>query len=118
MQTETVVVKKNGTKKLDARLESLREDLNALQSDFKALPQDAEAAGSEQVAEAIRLTKSIADRAIRIAEQSAARRYGEVESWADDNLDSARERVREQPLSAILVSAGIGMALGALFLRL
>jgi len=107
----------NGAKKLDTRIDALRTDLDALQSDLKALPADAQSAANEKIADAIRLAESVAERAIRLAEDTASHTYGEVENWANDNLDSARERVREQPLSALLVSLGLGAILGAILLR-
>ena len=42
---------------------------------------------------------------------------GEVETWTNDNLDSARESVRAQPLAAIALSMGAGALVGAIFLR-
>jgi len=40
-----------------------------------------------------------------------------VETWTNDNLDSARESVWAQPLAAIALSMGAGALLGAIFLR-
>lgn len=109
--------KQTGAKKLDARIDALRTDLDALQNDVKALPSDAQSAANDRINEAVRLAQNLAERAVRVAEESASQAYGDVESWANDNLDSARDRVREQPLSALLVSLGIGAILGAILLR-
>jgi len=65
----------------------------------------------------MRLAESMAERALRLAEDTASSAYDDVGHWANDNLDTARDRVREQPLSALLVSLGIGAIIGALVLR-
>ena len=109
--------KQNGSKKLDTRIDALRSDLDSLQTDIKALPADAQSAANEKINGAIRRAESVAERALRLAEDTASQTYDDVEGWANDNLDSARERVREQPLSALLVSLGIGAILGAILLR-
>jgi ElaB/YqjD/DUF883 family membrane-anchored ribosome-binding protein len=110
--------KQPGAKKLDARIDALRTDLDCLQSDIKALPADAQSAASEKLEGAMRLAESVAERALRLAEDTASQTYDDVGHWANDNLDSARDRVREQPLSALLVSLGIGAILGAVLLRI
>lgn len=109
--------KQNGAKKLDTRIDALRSDLDSLQTDIKALPADAQSAANEKINNAMRLAESVAERAIRLAEETASSAYDDVENWANDNLDGARDRVREQPLSALLVSLGIGAILGAILLR-
>lgn len=98
------------TKDLDKRLDALRSDLTALQDDSKGLATDA--AGV-----AVRAAESLATRALRLAEETASGLASDAETWTNDNLDVARDRVREQPLAALLVSLGIGAILGALVLR-
>ena len=97
-------------KDIDKRLDALRSDLDALQDDTKGLATDA--AGV-----AARAAESLATRALRLAEETASGMASDAEAWTNDNLDGARERVREQPLAALLVSLGIGAILGALVLR-
>ena len=109
--------KQNGAKKLGTRIDALRSDLDSLQTDIKALPADAQSAANEKINNAIRFAESVAERALRLAEDTASQTYDDVGAWANDNLDSARDRVREQPLSALLVSLGIGAILGAILLR-
>ena len=109
--------KQNGAKKLNTRIEALRSDLDSLQTDIKALPADAQSAANEKFNDAIRLAESMAERALHLAENTASQAYDDVEGWTNDNLDSARDRIREQPLSALLVSLGIGAILGAILLR-
>ena len=91
---------------LEARLEALRADLQQLQSDMRGLAGGVGDEASERLNEMLRATEDMAD-------QVATR----VEEWTDDNMDSLREAVREQPVSAILMSLGIGAVLGAIFLR-
>jgi ElaB/YqjD/DUF883 family membrane-anchored ribosome-binding protein len=110
--------KQNGTKKLDTRIEALRADLDSLQSDIKALPPDIQSAANEKINIAIHRAEGVAERALRLAEDTATQAYGDVEHWANDNLDSARGRVREQPLAAVLVSLGLGAVLGAIIQRI
>ena len=66
---------------------------------------------------AIRTAEAVAERAYKLAQESVSQKVDDVESWANDNLDNARDQIREQPLSALLVSLGIGVVLGAIFLR-
>jgi ElaB/YqjD/DUF883 family membrane-anchored ribosome-binding protein len=91
---------------LSARLDSLRDDLGALQRDLRGLLSDAGGAANEQVHEAVKgALSSVEDVAERI------------EEWGSDNLDSVRDVVRSQPLAAIAISMSAGALLGALFLR-
>src|SRR5262245_39800552 len=105
--------KQNG-RKLDTRIEALRADLDSLQTDIKALPPDAQSAANEKINVPIHRAEGVAERALRLAEDTATQAYGDVEHWASENLDSARGRVREQPLAAVLVSLGLGAVLGAI----
>jgi len=41
----------------------------------------------------------------------------QVEDWTNDNAETLREQVREQPLFACAVAMGIGALLGAILLR-
>jgi ElaB/YqjD/DUF883 family membrane-anchored ribosome-binding protein len=41
----------------------------------------------------------------------------EVEEWASENADSARETIRNQPLAACVLSISAGALIGALLLR-
>ena len=40
-----------------------------------------------------------------------------VEDWSEDNLETLRETVRNQPLASVMLSVGAGALLGALLLR-
>lgn len=105
------------TKDLDKRLDALRSDLDALQDDTKGLAIDAVDVAGSRARDAVHAAEGLAERALRLAEETASGMASDVEAWTNDNLDTARDRVREQPLAALLVSLGIGAILGALVLR-
>lgn len=109
--------KKTAPKNLDARLGALRSDIDALQDDVKGLATDSGEIANDRAKMAVRTAEAVAERAYRLAQESVSQTVGDVETWANDNLDNARDQIREQPLSALLVSLGIGMVLGAIFLR-
>ena len=102
---------------IDKRLSALRSDLDSLQDNTKGLATDATDIAAGRAQDAIRLAEGLAQRALRLAEETASGFRGDVETWTNDNLDHARDRVREQPLAALMVSLGIGAILGALLLR-
>jgi len=109
--------KKSSSKAVDAKLGALRSDLEAIQNDIKKAARDGEGVVNERAQAALHAAESIAERALRLAEETAMDWADEVETWTNDNLDSARESVRAQPLSAMLLSLGAGALLGAIFLR-
>jgi ElaB/YqjD/DUF883 family membrane-anchored ribosome-binding protein len=109
--------KTNGNAPIDKRLGALRADLDALQGDMKGLASDAGDVANDRANGAIRAAENLAERAFRLAEEAASQAAEDVEAWTNDNLDSVRETVRSQPLSAIALSMGAGALLGAIFLR-
>ena len=109
--------KKNDTKNVDKRLGALRSDLDALQGDMKGLAGDVIDVADGRVHLAIRNAENVAERAYRLAEEAAGHAADDVETWTQDNLDSARESVRTRPLAAIALSVGAGALLGSIFLR-
>ncbi|MEI9931497.1 MAG: hypothetical protein WDM89_13400 [Rhizomicrobium sp.] len=104
-------------KNLDARLTALRTDIDTLQTDVKGLATDAGDVANDRAKMAVRAAEAIAERAYRLAQDTVSQKADEVGTWANDNLDNARDQIRDQPLSALLVSLGIGVILGAIFLR-
>ena len=113
-----------GAGNLDARLDALRGDFAALQTDLKGLYGDVSEIASERAALAMRSAEDVADRAMLLAEeaareakQKAVEYTEEAEEWAEDNAEELRSHVRAQPLTALLVAGGIGAFLGAIFLR-
>jgi ElaB/YqjD/DUF883 family membrane-anchored ribosome-binding protein len=109
---------------IDARLTQLRRDFEALQEDVKGLAGDVGMAASERAQMAMRSAEDVADRAMRLAEEAAREAKtvavdfkDDAEEWAEENAESLRVQVREQPLTALLIAGGIGAFLGAIFLR-
>lgn len=90
--------KKTGMKKVEAQIEALQSELTSLRKDATVL------AGS-------------VGRAAVDAIDAAETAYNGVEKWTSDNVHLMRGSVRNQPLTAVLVSLGAGAVLGALFLR-
>lgn len=85
-------------RKVAAKFDRLQSDLETLREDAKQL-----ASGVGEMADS--------------AVQAAGRAYNDAGKWTDGNISSVRDSVRDQPLTAILVSLGAGALLGALFLR-
>ena len=49
--------------------------------------------------------------------ESATHAGSDLQSWAGEQLSMLRDRVQEEPIKALAITAGIGAILGALFLR-
>jgi hypothetical protein len=90
--------KKRGMKKVEAQIDALQSELSSLQKEARSI--------AGQVGKA-------AGNAVDAAEAA----YNGVEQWTSENVKSVRGSVRDQPLTACLVSLGAGAVLGALFLR-
>jgi ElaB/YqjD/DUF883 family membrane-anchored ribosome-binding protein len=100
--------RRNGRNSTDvqARLNSLRGDIDALQQDMRGLVNDVGGAASEHVQEAV-------NGAIESASEAVER----VSDWSNENLDGVRQVVRMQPLAACAISMSAGAIIGALLLR-
>jgi ElaB/YqjD/DUF883 family membrane-anchored ribosome-binding protein len=96
---------RNGTA-VQARLSSLRDDLDALQQDVRGLMSDVGDVATDQVHTAV-------NGAIDTASDTVDR----VSEWGNDNLDGVRQAVRTQPLAACVLSMSAGAIIGALLLR-
>jgi ElaB/YqjD/DUF883 family membrane-anchored ribosome-binding protein len=105
------------TKAFDAKLDALRSDIDALKNDTASLVADGQEIAHDRARSAMRTAENVAERAYRLAEETATDFSDEAESWTNDNLKSARERVQRQPISAMFFSLGIGFLVGALFGR-
>ena len=102
-----MVARKNtATKNLDSRLGALRSDMDAIQDAVNGLANDAGEVANERAKMAVRAAEAIAERAYRLAQESVSQKVDDVENWANDNLDNARNQIRDQPISALLVSLG------------
>jgi ElaB/YqjD/DUF883 family membrane-anchored ribosome-binding protein len=91
-----------GEGQIEARLSALRQDLQALQEDMRGLGEGVGEAAQERLTEALRATEALAVQA---------------QDWGNENLDTVRDSIRDQPVAACLVSMGIGALLGAILLR-
>ena len=49
--------------------------------------------------------------------KSVAHKVPEVEAWASNQIEQARDAVREQPLKMMAIAAGVGALFGLFFLR-
>lgn len=83
----------------------LAQQFDALQSDLTALRKDA-----RDVANGF---SKVAGTAVGAAQNA----YGDARKQMSDDMHAAMESISGQPLTACLVSLGIGAVLGALFLR-
>ena len=90
--------KKTGIKKVEAQLEALQSELSDLQDNARSLAGHVGKAASG-------------------AMEAAEEAYNGMGKWTGNNVRSMRGTVRNQPLTAVLVSLGAGAVLGALFLR-
>ena len=68
-------------------------------------------------------SETAADGIARLVDQGAdgvkamAQSVPDASHWADDQLASARDRVRAEPIKMMAIAAGVGALVGALFLR-
>ena len=91
---------------LEVRLDALMNDLTALQKDVRGLARGAGDYAVEQ-----------ANGAMHSAQEKFEQARDDVEDWANGNVDSLRDTVREQPLVSCILSMSAGALLGALLLR-
>jgi ElaB/YqjD/DUF883 family membrane-anchored ribosome-binding protein len=91
---------------LEERLDALRDDLEALQTDMKGLAGGVGDAANARLNEMLRNTEDMAE---QITSQ--------VEDWTNDNAESLRETVREQPLTSVAIAMGVGAFLGLILFR-
>jgi ElaB/YqjD/DUF883 family membrane-anchored ribosome-binding protein len=104
-------------KTVEARLGILRSDLDALQTEVRNGVGDVGDVAAERAGAVVQSASELAERAFELAEETAKDWAGDVEDWKTENLESARESVRTQPLAAIALAVGAGAVLGAIFLR-
>jgi ElaB/YqjD/DUF883 family membrane-anchored ribosome-binding protein len=100
--------RKNGSE-VQARLNALRADLDALQKDMRGLVSDV----GDVASVASKEVQGAMGGAIHSAQEAAER----LEDWGNENLDGVRDAVRTQPLAACVLSMSAGALIGALLLR-
>ena len=79
--------KKNSSKAVDAKLGALRSDLESIQTELKKAARDGEGVVNERAQAALQAAESVAERALRLAEETALGWADDVETWTNDNLD-------------------------------
>jgi ElaB/YqjD/DUF883 family membrane-anchored ribosome-binding protein len=128
-----------GAQHVEERMTALRDDIDAIQDDMKGLAGDVGEAAMDQadgaksymndgvdgarsyaearVTEAQKYAQARISKVLQDAEDVVDRLSGEVEEWATENVDTARETIRNQPLAACVLSMSAGALIGALLLR-
>ena len=91
---------------------------------MKGLAGDVSSAAAERAKLALKGAEDVADRAMVLAEeaareakQAASEFKDDAEEWAEENAETLRLHVRDQPITSLLIAGGIGAFLGAIFLR-
>jgi ElaB/YqjD/DUF883 family membrane-anchored ribosome-binding protein len=80
----------------------------------------AQAQSKEQLDRAARTARSAVDQAgaaFSTGMDSAQARVQDLQDWAGHQQETARERIREHPLTSVAVTFGAGMLLGMLLSR-
>ena len=109
---------------VEAKLATLKTDLETLQRDIRGLANEVGGVASSRANEALRSAEKLAERAFDLAEETAsqATAYGakaaeDIEAWTNENAETLRETVREQPLMSLAVAVGAGAFLALLLRR-
>lgn len=96
------MVEKTETPKAEAGLDDVRQDLEQLRADVARLIET--------------LGKTAQHKVEGLAGEAQAQAAAASE-WAEGHSVSVREAIRDQPLAACAVAAGIGFVLGQILLR-
>ncbi len=109
---------------IDAQLATLRTDLETLQKDIRGLAGEVGGVASTRANEALKSAEKLTERAYGLAEETAyqATAYGaqaaeDIEAWTNENAESLRQTVREQPLVSLAIAVGAGAFLALLLRR-
>ena len=120
--------RENGAQHVGQRIAALRGDIDAIQDDMKGLATSVGEVAVEQadgartyvngaVADAQSFAQAKLNKALKDTEKMVDRLSDEVEGWANENVEGARETIRNQPLAACVLAMGAGALIGALLLR-
>jgi len=102
---------------IDSRLSALRNDFQSLQTDAGNLANDVVDAGSRR---AVKTAQSLAERAFVLAEEAISHANHAMSHMGDEMAERAgevRDVARENPLTTLLLTLGVGALFGAIFLR-
>ena len=109
---------------IDAKLARLKTDLETLQKDIRGLAGEVGGVASNRANEALKSAERLAERAYQLAEETAdqATAYGakaaeDIEAWTNENAETLRETVREQPITSLAIAVGAGAFLALLLRR-
>ncbi len=86
----------------EANLHDVKSDLDQLKADFTKL---------------LETLGKTAKHSVKGAKGDAESAAVEVGDWAEDQVVSLRESIREQPIKACAIAAGVGVILGQILLR-
>lgn len=128
-----------GVPHVEQRIAALRDDIDAIQDDMKGLAtasgevavegadgaksyvngaiDDAQVYAQDRLTEAQKFAQVRINKALKDAQSMVDRLSEEAEGWATENVDTARETIRNQPLAACVLSMSAGALIGALLLR-
>jgi ElaB/YqjD/DUF883 family membrane-anchored ribosome-binding protein len=120
--------KETGGQHVGQRIAALRSDIGAIQDDMKGLAAGVGEVALEQadgaksyvngaVSDAQSYAQARLNKALKDAEKMVDRLSDEVEGWTNENVEGARETIRNQPLAACVMAMGAGALIGALLLR-
>ena len=96
---------KNGTG-VEASLESLQQDLSALQANMRKVISGLGDAASNGASDAMKTVSATAEDVVE-----------QVETFGQEGVDTVRGSIRSQPLVACALSVGAGALIGALLAR-
>lgn len=86
----------------EASLNDVKSDLDQLRADFTKL---------------LETLGKTAKHSVKGAKGEAESAAGEVGDWAEEQVLTLRESIREQPITACAIAAGVGVILGQILLR-
>ncbi|MFG1189664.1 hypothetical protein [Xanthobacter flavus] len=86
----------------EANLNDVKSDLDQLKADFTKL---------------LETLGKTAKHSVKGAKGEAETAAGEVGDWAEEQFLTLRESIREQPITACAIAAGVGVILGQILLR-
>ena len=120
-----MAAKKKSVSTVESRLSALRRDFEALAGRHEGPGRRCQRRGlGTRPAGAASGAEDVADRAMRLAEEAAREAKvaasefrDDAEEWAQENAETLRVQVRDQPITSLLIAGGVGAFLGAIFLR-
>jgi ElaB/YqjD/DUF883 family membrane-anchored ribosome-binding protein len=94
--------RRDGARAIEARLDALKSDFQALQHDIRGLAASVNDAATDMAHATNRATENALDSA---------------GNWTNDSVGSLMDTIRKQPLASMILSMGAGALVGALLMR-